>query len=160
MTGTGLDVFDRAVQTANVWLKELGDELHWDDRKEVYHGLRSTLHALRDRLPADEAAHLTAQLPLLVKGVVADGWRPGATPEKLRDRQAFLDRIRDDLSQAKPDADAERVARAVFALLGRHVSEGELEDVRNALPSELRGLWAEPAESGAGGDPGGPGGDG
>lgn len=145
MSSTGLDVFDRAIQKTNLWLKELGEELHWEDRNEVYHALRSTLHALRDRLPPEEAAHLMAQLPLLIKGVMVDGWKPGATPLKIRDRQEFLDLIRERMRQVKPNANAEQIATAVFGLLSRKVSEGELEDIRSALPEELRGLWPEPA---------------
>lgn len=151
MTIAGLDAFDRAVQQANEWLQELDRELRWEDRKDVYHAMRSTLHALRDRLPPEEAAHLMAQLPLLVKGVMADGWKPGATPVKARDRQAFLDLIREELEQVRPEADPERAARAVFTLLVRHVSEGEVEDVRSVLPEEIRQLWPEPAGRTAGG---------
>lgn len=151
MTIAGLDAFDRAVQQANEWLQELDRELRWEDRKDVYHAMRSTLHALRDRLPPEEAAHLMAQLPLLVKGVMADGWKPGATPVKARDRQAFLDLVREELEQVRPEADPERAARAVFTLLARHVSEGEVEDVRNVLPEEIRQLWPEPAGRTAGG---------
>ena len=72
-----------------------------------------------------------------------DGWKPGATPVKVRDRQEFLDLVRKELEGVKPNADAERVARAVFGLLSRKVSPGEIEDVVTGLPEELRGLWSE-----------------
>jgi len=62
------EVFGTTLQKTNLLLKQLGDTLHWDDHHKAYHGLRAVLHALRDRLPVPEAAHLGAQLPMLVRG--------------------------------------------------------------------------------------------
>lgn len=57
-----------------------------------------------------------------------------------RHKTEFLDHIatafRDD-----DRVDPERVARAVFKVLTRHVSEGEIEDVKHLLPKNLRELW-------------------
>lgn len=147
MSTTGFDVFDRTVQKCNLWLKELGDSLHTDEPHDAYLALRTVLHALRDRLPPEEAADLAAQLPMLLKGVFYEGWRPGATPVKIRDRQAFLDAMREPLGSRMPHPDPERITRAVFELLARHVSEGEIAQIVSGLPAELRELW--PAEAGA-----------
>jgi uncharacterized protein (DUF2267 family) len=144
MSSTGLDVFDRTIQSTNLLLKELGEELHWEDRHEVYMALRAGLHALRDRLTPEESAKVAAQLPLLVKGVFYDGWRPGATPVKVRDRQKFLDMVRAEIGPAKPNGNAEQVTSAVFSVLNRHVSEGEWEGIRRTLPEALRDLLPEP----------------
>ncbi len=144
MGNTGLDVFDRTIQKTNLLLKELAEELHWEDRHEVYMALRASLHALRDRLTPEESAKLASQLPLLVKGVFYDGWRPGATPVKVRDRQRFLDMVRRELEPARPNANAEHVVTGVFRVLTRHVSEGEWEDVRRMLPNALRDLLPPP----------------
>jgi uncharacterized protein (DUF2267 family) len=141
MSMTGFDVFDRTVQKTNAWLQELGEALYLDDRHDTYAALRAVLHALRDRLPPGEAADLGAQLPLLLKGIYYDGWRPGATPVKIRDRQEFLDGIRAGVSDRMPRADAERLVHAVFTLLANHVSPGEIAQVVGNLPEELRGLW-------------------
>lgn len=143
MSTTGFDVFDRTVQKTNVLLQELGESLHMEDTHDVYLSLRAVLHALRDRLHPAEAAHLAAQLPMLLKGVYFDGWKPGATPVKIRDRQEFLDGIRETLRTRMETADADRITRAVFALLTEHVSEGEIEQVVGSLPAELRQLWPE-----------------
>ena len=37
--------------------------------------MRSTLQALQDRLPPDEAVHLGAQLPNIVRGAYYEGWK-------------------------------------------------------------------------------------
>jgi uncharacterized protein (DUF2267 family) len=149
MSGTGLDIFDRTVQKTNLILKELADELHWTDRHHVYMALRSSLHALRDRLPPEEAAKFASQLPLLVKGIFYDGWRPGATPVKVRDPQQFLDLARREMASSRPNVNAEQMIQAVFRVLARRISEGEWEDVRRTFPEPLRELLPEPAPSGA-----------
>ncbi|MGE5762137.1 MAG: DUF2267 domain-containing protein [Gemmatimonadota bacterium] len=137
----GSQVWERALHKANTWLRELDDALGWGDLDATLLAMRSVLHALRDRLTPNEAVQLAAQLPLLLKGVYFDGWRPSATPRRLRTRQEFLDSVRGPLIRGVPEADAERVTRAVFRLLEGHVSGGELSDVRGVLPAEWFDLW-------------------
>ncbi len=72
---TGLAVFDTTVQETNLWLKGIMEGLHTDDRHLAYLALRATLHALRDRLGPENAVHLAAQLPMLVRGLYYEGWR-------------------------------------------------------------------------------------
>jgi uncharacterized protein (DUF2267 family) len=140
MSATGLDVFDATVQKTNTWLKRLMAILGWEERNRAYLALRATLHALRDRLTVEEVAQLGAQLPMLVRGFYYEGWDPTAKPLKERHREQFLGRI---VNAFPPDEriDPEGVARAVFQLLQERVSDGELEDVRQMLPSEIRDLW-------------------
>jgi uncharacterized protein (DUF2267 family) len=69
MSATGLEVFDTTVQKTMVWLKEIMEELHWEDRHRAYLALRGCLHQVRDRLQVEEVAHLGAQLPMLVRGI-------------------------------------------------------------------------------------------
>lgn len=38
------------VQKAKQWVKELMQELQWDEAQKAYHGLRAVSHTLRDRL--------------------------------------------------------------------------------------------------------------
>jgi uncharacterized protein (DUF2267 family) len=137
---TGLDVFDTTVQKTNYWLNDLAQILRWPEKHKVYLALRATLHALRDRLTVEEVAHLGAQLPMLVRGFYYEGWDPTGKPEKDRHKEQFLARI----EQAFKDddtVDPEAVARAVFALLSHRVSQGEIEDIKQILPKELRSLW-------------------
>lgn len=135
-----LDVFDRTVHKTNTWLKDIMRELGTPDRRKAYQALRATLHALRDRLTIEEAAQLGAQLPMLIRGFYYEGWDPTGKPERVRDREEFLARIarafRDD-----EKLDPEAVARAVFKVLQSRVTEGEIEDVKNLLPGEIRNLW-------------------
>ena len=60
MSDTQVTALDHSVQQTNIWLKTLGEELHWEDRHDAYRALRAVLHALRDRLTAEQAVHLGA----------------------------------------------------------------------------------------------------
>jgi uncharacterized protein (DUF2267 family) len=139
MIAAGLDVFDRTLQETYDWLADLMRLLAVDDRQRAYQALRATLHALRDRLTVEEVAQLGAQLPMLVRGFYYEGWDPTAKPLKLRHMEAFLAYIASEFPT--DDVDAEKAARAIFALLAERVTEGEIEDVKHILPSELRALW-------------------
>ncbi len=145
MSVTGLEVFDETVQKTNIWLKEIMEETGLS-RRRAYEVLRAVLQTLRDRLTVDEAAHLSAQLPMLVRGIFFEGWHPAGTPHRWRTREEFLAELRHHLGSADiADIDVTKAARAVFGVLGRHVSPGEVADVRQSLPEPVRRLWPEPA---------------
>ncbi len=140
MTMTGLRVFDTTVQKSDIWLKELMQELNWDDRERAFGALRAVLHTLRDRLTVEETAHMGAQLPMLIRGMFYEDWSPAHKPLKERHKDAFLEAVQ---SHFRPDlpVDAEHVTRSVFQLLTRKVSEGEIEDIKKIMPHEIRELW-------------------
>jgi uncharacterized protein (DUF2267 family) len=138
MSATGLEVFDTTLQKTNGWLKEVMDLIGSQDRQRAYLALRSTLHALRDRLAVEEAAQLGAQLPMLIRGFYYEGWHPSDTPVKVRSKSQFLGRIAQELTD---DLEPEQVVRAVLTVLSRRVTEGEIRDVQQALPEEIRELW-------------------
>ena len=140
MTQTSLAAFDSTLQTTNIWLNDVLERLGWQDHHRAYHGLRAVLHALRDRLPVDQAAALAAQLPMLVRGFYYEGWHPHGKPVKERHKEEFLAHIAAAFRDA-PEVDPERVARAVFHVLSKHVTSGEIEGVKRSLPTEIRSLW-------------------
>jgi uncharacterized protein (DUF2267 family) len=128
-----------AVQQTQEWLKELRDNGDLADEKEAYSVLRAVLHQLRDRLTPDEAVDLAAQLPLVVRGVYFEGWRPGRTPEKVRSKKEFLDGV---AAKLRPHTlSPEPAVRDVLALLSHHCDPGEIADVIAQLPGELKELW-------------------
>jgi uncharacterized protein (DUF2267 family) len=98
-------------------------------------------HALRDRLTAEEADQVVAQLPLELKDVWEEGQREGRRPVKLH-RAEFFERVRQTASLASIK-EARWATLAVFAALKEQVSPGESEDVWSQLPKDLKELWAE-----------------
>jgi uncharacterized protein (DUF2267 family) len=127
-------IIERSVEKAHVWLNEMAQELGVDDRQEAYRVLRAYLHALRDRLPVDEAAQLAAQLPELIRGIYYEGWNPSKTPVRYRGLADFLDRITGD-ADLDGETEASYAVSSTAKVLRRHVSAGELEDIRIAVPA-------------------------
>lgn len=140
MTTNSLRVFDETHHKTNIWLKDLMAELEIEDRQRAYRVLRAVLHELRDRLTVEAAAKLGAQLPMLVRGFYYEGWHPAGTPTRVRHLDEFLERVRERLRDA-PELDVERAVRAVFAVIARHVTSGEVETVMHSMPREVRDLW-------------------
>jgi uncharacterized protein (DUF2267 family) len=141
MSTTGLRVFDETLHATNTWLHEITSRMGWDDREKGYRLLRLSLHAIRDRLPVVEAAHLSAQLPLLLRGVFFESWRPSQVPVQVHEVEEFLAPLRKGFASER-DFDAEAAFREVVDVMRMHVSAGELEDVRRVMPDELKRLWA------------------
>jgi uncharacterized protein (DUF2267 family) len=138
---SSIEVIDSTVQKSYLWLRELGEELHEGDTHHSYQVLRTVLHVLRDRLPVNEAADFGAQLPMLIRGLFYEGWRPAGKPLKIRSREEFLHEIQETFPQTAMLVDPERFARAVFALLERHLTGGELHQVQGNLPRSVQSLW-------------------
>jgi uncharacterized protein (DUF2267 family) len=140
VSASGLEGIDHAVQQTHIWINEIDQRLGWDNKPRAYRLLKAVLHALRDHLPVSEAADLGAQLPTLVRGVYYDQWRPAATPVKDRHLESFLADI--DISfKSDPIDDVSQAVSAVFGLLSERISAGEIDDVRNSLPTAVRALW-------------------
>lgn len=143
MSTTGLEVFDQTLQKTNIWLKEIMEQVG-PDRQRAYHALRAVLHTLRDRLTVEEAAHLSAQLPLLVRGIYFEGWHPAHKPTKERAQQEFLEQVAARLQGVEP-MNAEAATRTVIGVLERHIDPAEAAQVKHMLPKTLQSLW--PAET-------------
>jgi uncharacterized protein (DUF2267 family) len=139
MSANGLDVFDRTLETTHVWLNEICTDLG-PDKQLAWKVLSTVLHKLRDRLTLNLAAHLGAQLPLMIRGVYYDQFEPGKMPSEFRSREEFVGEVAEWLSDSRP-VDPEEAIRSVFRVLSRHISDGQISKVRDALPKNLRQMW-------------------
>jgi uncharacterized protein (DUF2267 family)/CBS domain-containing protein len=139
------EVFAKTVQTTNIWLDELCEELG-PDRSFTWKVLSTVLHKLRDRLPLTLAAHLGAQLPLLVRGAYYDQFEPAKLPLSC-DFEEFVEEVDEWLADTRP-VDPEEAIAAVFALLSRHLPAGQIAKVKDGLPEDLSAFWRQ-AEDGA-----------
>jgi uncharacterized protein (DUF2267 family) len=141
MAATGLDVFDKTLQTTNVRLHDIM-EVVGPDRQVAWHTLGAVLRTLRDRLSLGLAAHLGSQLPILVRGLYYDQWEPEKVPDKTRDLDEFLQHVSEKLENIRP-VNVQDATRAVFHVLSSHIDRGQVVKVREALPEEIRRLWPE-----------------
>ena len=139
MSATGLDVFDKTVQTTNIWLNEIMEAIG-PDRRVAWKVLSVVLHKLRDRVPVELAAHLGAELPLLVRGVYYDQFEPAKQPTACRNFQEFADEVAEWLGDTRP-VNVRDAVRAVFATLSRHIPAGQIQKIQNALPSDIQAFW-------------------
>ena len=142
MSLTAIGPIESAVHTTNAWLKEVANELGWQDRERAYHAMGAVLHALRDRLTVAEAADLGAQLPTLIRGLYYDGWNPNGKPVKERRKEDFLAHIA-TACRGQAQIYPEEVAWGVFNVLQNRVSAGEIADVKHVLPLQICSLWPE-----------------
>lgn len=133
---------------AEMWINQICTELETRDEERAYMALRASLHALRDRLPVQEAAHLAAQLPMIIRGLFFEGWHPGTHSPRSRSRHSFLEQVAREIPEGALDPEA--AVRAVFSVLVKHVSAGQIENVRHTLPHQLADLWSAPRANGNG----------
>jgi uncharacterized protein (DUF2267 family) len=146
MSANGLEVFDKTLETTHVWLNEIMKDLG-PDKQVAWKVLSTVLHKIRDRLTVNLAAHLGAQLPLLVRGVYYDQFEPSKMPNECRNREEFIAEIAEWLSDTRP-VDPDDAARSVFKVLSRHISEGQIEHVKQALPKSVRQMWEDAVTAG------------
>jgi uncharacterized protein (DUF2267 family) len=136
MAASGLNVFDKTLQTTHIWLDEIMQVIG-PDRQVAWHVLGVILRALRDRIPLGLAAHLGSQLPILVRGLYYDQWEPEKPLSKIRDADEFLEQISQGLGDIRP-VNVKEATRAVFTVLSNHIDRGQAKKVQEALPEELR----------------------
>jgi uncharacterized protein (DUF2267 family) len=129
-------MFEKINEHAMSWVSDMMAELHTDDPQQALQALRAGLHALRDVLTVEEAARLSAQLPMLIRGMFFEGWAPTHDRLRFRDAATFLPLIREKYA-ARADAPAAHIIVALIRVLGRHVSAGEAAKIMLKLPEEL-----------------------
>ncbi|MDQ2689226.1 MAG: DUF2267 domain-containing protein [Chloroflexota bacterium] len=133
-------LFQETLQNSIAWIHELSERSAIADDQQVYHLLCATLQALRDRLTIDEAVQLGAQLPVLIRGLYYDGWRPTHSPMRIRHRDEFIAQVAARY-HAQPLPDLEAGVRAAIAVLNHNISIDEALSVIRTLPDALRELW-------------------
>jgi uncharacterized protein (DUF2267 family) len=131
------DPYAPAVHTAHEWLHVVADRIGTQDRSFAHRVLRAWLHTVRDRLSIASAAHLSAQLPELLRGTFYEGWVPGHVPVP-HDVMSFIDQFAREAGVSREEAVT--LADAVTGALARLFSPGQLDHVLAVLPSRLRAV--------------------
>lgn len=139
MSAQHLEVLETTLHKTHEWLGAISDRSHLDTH-ESYQALRAVLQTLRDRLPADEAAHLAAQLPLLIRGIFFEGWRPSVVPMES-DLGEFLEGVSEKMVTPRP-IDPLLLTQQVLGVMDGFLGEGELEKIRGLFSKKLQVIFA------------------
>ncbi|MGA9524021.1 MAG: DUF2267 domain-containing protein [Myxococcaceae bacterium] len=129
-------------RTGQTWAAFLDDLCRQTnaDREKAEKAASSILCALEQRIQANEAKDLNAQLPQKLRELLVRCERHQGDKPRRFNRDEFLKMVCDDLGVDSNEA--ERLTRGVFKTVRGHVSEGEAEQVGANLPPDLRDLWA------------------
>ena len=139
---TGLAVFDTTLQETNEWLRLVEERLQGCERQQSYLALRAVLHVLRDRLPEHAVLGLSAQVPMLVRGILLEGWRPGGGPSGIRNPDEFADAVAESFPPSFP-REPQAALKAVLEVISLRITEGEVRKIIGCLPEPLRIFWPE-----------------
>lgn len=127
-------------EEAERWIDEVAVLIKAGDRKDwAWNALRGVLQTLRERISPVEVFHLSAQLPMLIRGLFLEGYHISDKPEKFH-ADELTERIEGVLGPAA-EVEPEAAFKAVLLVLHDHVSEGELDDIYRSLPKDIRRLW-------------------
>lgn len=141
MSTTILPLFDKSLQTTAIWLEEIQSDIG-PDRAFAWRVLSVVLQNLRDHLPLELTAHLGAQLPMIVRGTFYDQFDPTGLPKQAHGADEFLQSVADGLKDSR-GVDPRDAVRAVFGVLDRHLSRGQIDKAVRSLPRGIRTLWPE-----------------
>jgi uncharacterized protein (DUF2267 family) len=137
--------FEDNKKDAVVLLQDVAQELETEDMNKAGRIFRAVLQAIRDRLPVNEAVHFASQLPIIWKGIYFDQYDPDKVPVKIRDAQEWINYIRNKNAFAADndfqlDDEIAAAFKAVFQVLQRHMSDGQLQQVKEAMHQEIQEL--------------------
>ncbi len=134
--------FEKYEIRGSEFVKLVADELEVSMEKA---GLiiRAVFHALRNQLVHEESFQLIAQLPMALKGVFVDGWKFDKDYSQISYLNDFLNEVGDEdgglaVYDFGNNIKAKAAVAAIFKALHYFVSDGELNDVINMMPTELK----------------------
>ncbi|GGN79407.1 DUF2267 domain-containing protein [Nocardia rhizosphaerihabitans] len=131
---TNHDPLAPTVHAGHVWLRAVADTLDTDDRRFALRALRAWLHTVRDRIGVDSSAHLSAQLPELLRGIYYENWVPSHVPVRHNLREFYAQFARE---AGIDTAEVPAVVAAVTYALDEQFSPGLLARIFAGMPITL-----------------------
>jgi uncharacterized protein (DUF2267 family) len=136
--------FERYAAEGNRFVNEVANELQ-TDRAQAARITRAVLHAIRDRLPPGDAIEFAQGLPMVLKGVYFDRYDLSGKPLRIRDKHVFIEFVRRKAGTTMfVDFPGQRsviqALQAVFYVLKRNMSYGQIHQLRQLLNRELLAL--------------------
>ncbi len=141
---TNISPLDRAIQVIIQWLSDIQGELQWEDREKVYKATKAVLQVLRDRLPVEEIVHFSANLPLIMKGMMMDGFDLKEKPLRIKTAQEFYDCVQARYDSRRIDSIyAEDVVHAILSVLSRRIGSGEMTKIFANMPADIKRVFEQ-----------------
>ena len=139
--------FNQYAAEGNTFMKAYAKELSlFEDHDQAGRILSTILHGLRSMISTEESLQLIAQLPMFLKAIYVNGWTLRAKREKIKNMEDFIDYLRSiggktSLIDFYSDEIAEADVFSTFKMLRNYVSKGQMEDVIDQLPKQLKRLF-------------------
>ncbi|WP_222983392.1 DUF2267 domain-containing protein [Flagellimonas meishanensis] len=139
--------FNQYATEGNTFLKDYAKQLGLEkDTEKAGRIFASIMHALREIIPVEESMQFIAQLPMFLKAVYVNGWRVKKRKPKIKRMDEFVELVKQmDEPAAINDYGyenelAEKYIDLTFIYLRKYVSLGEMEDIRDGLPKDLKSM--------------------
>jgi uncharacterized protein (DUF2267 family) len=137
--------FERYAAEGNHFINMVADELN-TDRNTAARITKAVLHAVRDRLPANDAVEFSQGLPMAIKGIFFDQYDLSKAPVPIRHAKEFLQYVRykDGNSADKDFLDMEFIEdsiAAVFRVLERTMDYGQVEQIKRMMNDDMAYLF-------------------
>ncbi|NER10876.1 Uncharacterized conserved protein, DUF2267 family [Muriicola jejuensis] len=139
--------FNKYAKEGNTFIKAYAKEMNLgDDTEKAGRIFSAIMHALREIITPHESLQLVAQMPMFMKAVYVNGWTLKKEKPKVRRMEEFVELVREKDGVAAvndfgyEDELAERYIDITFIHLRRYISLGEMEDIRDGLPKELKSM--------------------
>lgn len=144
-------VFSRSVNLerfgheANRFINEVADELGTSDGQQALRITRAVLHAVRDRIPADDAVQFSQGLITVIRGIYFEQYDLSRTPVVIRSQDEFISFVRNKNREAAMSDFPTREhviqgIKAVFRVLERNMDYGQVEQIKRLVSDEVREL--------------------
>jgi uncharacterized protein (DUF2267 family) len=136
--------FEAYAAEGNHFINQVAFELNID-RQAAARITRAILHAIRDRIPANDAIQFAQGLPMALKGIFIDQYDLSRVPVVIRSPGRFLDFIYEKAGLTAridfPDDHAIIEAlQAVFYVLEQTMDLGQVHQIKHALNDEITHL--------------------
>jgi uncharacterized protein (DUF2267 family) len=131
-----------ATAESDQWLDCVAEHLCFTDRRDAHTALTAVLHALRDRLPREGAAHFGTLLPAAIGSGYFEGCLQSAPIKGDRSVQEFCEQIGRELPPNFP-LDAKNIAKGIFDVLLEQLDHGETAEVLARAAQTLAGALGE-----------------
>ncbi len=139
--------FNKYAKEGNTFIKSYAREMNLGtDTEKAGRIFSAIMHALREIITPQESLQFVAQMPMFMKAVYVNGWTLKKEKPKVKRMEEFIELVREKDGVAAvndfgyEDELAERYIDITFIYLRRYISLGEMEDIRDGLPKDLKSM--------------------